>query len=127
MSNDIPVISGPGYFDIEVVGESKYLENFIKICGPRCEDGVDLVVRAHLVLDDQNPFDDMAVAIFVDDRPVGFLPRATAHDFRRALSIGGLSEYKVFECQGHVRGGWDRGNGDCGHYGIWLDLPQDDD
>lgn len=127
MSSEIPVISGPGYFDIEVFGESKYLENFIAICGPRCEDGVDLVVRAHLVLDDQNPFDDMAVAVFVEDRPVGFLPRATARDFRRALSVGGLTNYRVFECPGHIRGGWGRVNGDCGHYGIWLDLPQDDD
>ena len=123
----IPVISGPDYFDIEVVGESKYLDSFIKICGPRCADGVDVIVRAHLTLDNKNPYDDMAVAVSVNGYPVGFLPRATARDFRRAISVGGLTEYQIFECSGRIRGGWDDGQGNSGHYGIWLDLPQDDD
>ncbi|MDB5791594.1 MAG: hypothetical protein JWQ80_1618 [Massilia sp.] len=74
-----------------------------------------------------NPFDDMAVAISVNEHLVGYLPRAIARDFRRAVSDGDLTEYKVFECKAHIRGGWYRGPADHGHYGIWLDLPQDDD
>jgi hypothetical protein len=122
-----PVIAGPGYFDIEVVGESHYLKSFAKICGPRCTEGVDMEVRAHLTLDDLNPYDKMAVRVSVNGHVVGHLPRDVARDFRRAVKAGGLSEYLTFECAGHIRGGWDKGGGDVGHYGVKLDLPQDDD
>lgn len=60
---EIPVIAGPDLFDIEVVVQSEYAESFLKVGGPRCEDGVDMIVRAHLRLDDMNPLDDVAVAI----------------------------------------------------------------
>lgn len=123
---DIPVITGPDSFDIEAVDESKYLENFIKVCGPRCKDAVDMIVQAHLTLEDTNPFDDLAVAISVSGHLVGYLPRAMAREFRQALCDGDLMEYNVFACNAHIRGGWYRSHDDQGHYGIRLDLPQDE-
>lgn len=63
----------------------------------------------------------------MNDHLLGYLPQAIAHDFRRAVRDGDLTEYKVFECKGHVRGAWGRGPADRRHFGIWLDLPQDDD
>ena len=50
MSEEIPQITGPGHFAIDVAGESFYLASFAAICGPRCEDGVDMEVRARLIL-----------------------------------------------------------------------------
>ena len=127
MRREIPVITGPGYFDIHVVGESHYLKSFAKICGPRCAEGVDMEVRAHLTLDNENPHDKMAVRVSIQGHTVGHLPREVARDFRQAVKTGELGEYLVFECAAHIRGGWDNGGGDIGHYGVTLDLPQDDD
>ncbi|WP_273035967.1 HIRAN domain-containing protein [Massilia timonae] len=127
MSDEIPQITGPGRFAIDVAGESYYTESFAAICGPRCEDGVDLEVRARLILQDDNPHDKQAVRVEIQGHPVGHLPREVARDFRRAVRYGQLSIYETFECAAIIRGGWDRGNGDAGHYGVRLDLPQDDD
>lgn len=127
MSEDIPQITGPGRFAINVAGESYHLASFEAICGPRCEDGVEMEVRAQLTLQDDNPHDKHAVRVDVLGHQVGHLPREVARDFRRAVRYGKLSEYEAFECAAIIRGGWDRGGGDAGHYGVRLDLPQDDD
>jgi hypothetical protein len=124
---DIPTITGPGNFDIEVVGESYYLKSFEKICGPRCDVGVNLEVKAVLTLDDANPHDKKAVNVTIQGHPVGYLAKNIAREFRNAIKAGGLKEYKSFECDATIRGGWDDGKGSCGHYGVWLDIPQDDD
>lgn len=123
----IPIITGPGNFDIEVVGEIHYQAQFIKFCGPKCKDGFDLEVRAHLHLENDNQFDKLAVAVLLGGGKVGHLPKELAREFRRAVKAGGLKEYTTFECAGHVKGGWDNGAGNTGHFGIWLDLPDDED
>jgi hypothetical protein len=124
---DVPSITGPGNFDIEVVGESYYLKNFEKICGPRCADGVNLDVKAILTLEDSNQYDKKAVQVTINGHAVGYLAKDIAREFRGAIKAGGLSAYTSFECDAIVRGGWDDGKGDRGHYGVWLDIPQDDD
>lgn len=124
---EVPQITGPGYFDIEVVGESHYQKQFIKFCGGRCLDGHNLEARAHLFLDNDNQYDNQAVAVLLDGEKVGHLPRDVARDFRRAVIAGDLAAFQTFECAANIRGGWDRGGGDHGQFGIWLDLPQDDD
>lgn len=127
MTSEIPQIVGPGNFDIEVVGEGFYQDQFIKVCGPKTASGFNLEVRAHLRLESDNKFDKLAVAVLLGDGKVGHLSKDLAREFRRAVKAGGLTAYTTFECAGHVRGGWDRGNGDAGHFGIWLDLPDDED
>jgi len=124
---EIPVITGPGHYAIDVAGESFYRDSFTTICGPYCEDGYNLEVRAHLVLQDDNPHDKKAVQVRINGLPVGHLSRDMAREFRRAVRYGKLSEYEVFECAAIIRGGWDRGPGDRGDYGVRLDLPQDND
>ena len=127
MSAENPIITGPGYFRVDVAGESFYPESFTKICGPRCYDGVDMEVRALLTLEDSNPHDRLAVRVTIQGHTVGHLPREVARDFRRAVRYGKLSEYETFECAALSRGGWDRGDGNVGYYGVKLDIPQDDD
>lgn len=127
MSVEVPQITGPGYFDIEVAGESHYQRHLSKVCGPRCKEGERKEVRAQLALENDNQFDNMAVKVMIQGGLVGYLPRETARDFRRALVAGDLTAHPVFECPAIIRGGWDKGDGDIGHYGVWLDLPQDDD
>jgi hypothetical protein len=31
---------------------------------------------------------------------------------------------EIYTCDANVRGGWDRGGGDRGSFGVWLDLPK---
>lgn len=127
MTDTVPRITGPGYFRINVAGESFYRDNLAKICGPRSEDGINLEAYAHLILDDDNPHDNKAVRVEIHGLQVGHLPRQAARDFRRIVRYGKFSVHEMFECAALIRGGWDRGSDDRGDYGVRLDLPQDDD
>ena len=127
MADVIPSIKGPGHFNINVAGESFYTGSFAAICGSRNEDGVEMEVRARLTLQDDNPHDRLAVKVEIQGHPVGHLSRDGARAFRRTVRYGKLSEYEVFECAALIRGGWDRGAGDAGHYGVRLDLLLGDD
>jgi hypothetical protein len=119
---DLP---GPGTFSVEVVGESRYLRAFELICGPRNADGEDCIVQATLVHEDDNPYDHNAVRVEIQGRSVGYLPRDTARSYRERLSQAGHAGITA-ECAANIRGGWDRGEGDRGYYGVWLDLPVED-
>lgn len=121
---EIPVITGPGCFDIEVLGERKYAENVAQICASSGDYDGDLIVSAHLSLDGMSPIDDMGIAVSVNDKLLGYLPNDTALEFRHAVHVGGLEEYKVFACQARIQGGK---HADQGDYRIWIDLPQDSD
>lgn len=127
MAEEVPKIAGPGQYRVDVAGESFYRDSLIKICGPRCEGGVSIEVRAELVLQDDNPHDKKAVKVIVNGLQVGHLSCDDARAFRRTVRYGKLSEYETSECAVLIRGGWDRGPGDRGDYGVRLDLPQDDD
>lgn len=53
--------------------------------------------------------------------------RPTALEFRKAIELGDLTEYKVFECRARIRSDG-QGARDCQPlYEVRLDLPQDDD
>lgn len=121
---NIPVIAGPGDFDISVVGHRRRQDAFLKICGQHRTGGYDVSVRAHLVLDEQNEFDSKAVSVRVDGGLVGYLPMDIALDFRRAVIDGDLGEYTSFECAGIIRGGTSPDNDE---FRILLDLPQEPD
>ncbi|WP_312487810.1 HIRAN domain-containing protein [Massilia timonae] len=127
MTDEVPKISGPGYYRINVAGESFYRDSLIRICGPRREDGVNIETYAELVLQDDNPYDKFAVQVWINGHQVGHLPRESARAFRRIVRYGQLSLHERFKCAAVIRGGWDRGAGDHGDYGVRLDLPQDDD
>jgi len=119
---NVNFLRGPGMFKLAVVGESHYQSNLGKICGPPDEDGEERKVLAILIFEDSNPFDNRAVRVDVEGMTVGYLDRETARSFReRAASIpdNGLH----LACYAVIRGGWDDGEGDRGHYGVWLDIP----
>lgn len=122
----IPFVRGPGYYPINVAGESFYPESFIALCGARRNQSVNIEARAQLVLQDDNPHDKMAVAVSIQGHPVGHLPREYARAFRRTVRYGRLSTHEHFECRALICGGWDQGNGNAGHYGVRLDLSLDD-
>ena len=108
-------------FALPIVGESKYQPALEAICGGRDEDGTDKVVDAVLVLEDSNPYDPQAVRVDIAGRTVGYLSRANAREFRESRARAGETA-SVIACKARIKGGWDRGAGDRGNFGVWLDA-----
>ena len=115
-------LDGPGSYSLAIVGESHYQPALEALCGGRTPDSADLHLEACLVCEDTNPFDPQAVRIDIGGQTVGYLSRHHAPAYRRQLEALGYRGCPAF-CSAHVRGGWDRGGGECGYFGVWLDLP----
>ena len=115
-------LRGPGTFRLEIVGESYYQDALKKLCGGRTTDGHRKEVEVMLLHDDENQYDDKAIAIFIDGEPVGHLDRKTARNFRAQMIEAGATGMPA-ACQAIIVGGWDRGGDDVGHFGVKLDLP----
>lgn len=123
----LPSIVGNGSFRVDVAGESFYEDSFLAVCGERTIEGVRIETRAHLELQDDNPYDKHAVRVMIQGHQVGHLSRDHARAFRRLVRYGALSEHEQFECAALICGGWDRGEGNIGHFGVRLDLVLDED
>jgi hypothetical protein len=118
-------IQGPGEFACEVVGESKYQHHLEQIAGGRTEESAELRKKAILALEDDNPHDKNAVCVRIDGLRVGYLPRAMAKMYRKRLAKQD-APIGHYWCDALIVGGWDRGDGDKGHFGVRLDLPIQD-
>lgn len=118
----LPTIRGNGDFDVEVVGESHYQKHLKVICGRPTEDGVDMEIYAGLVLEDWNVHDNKAVAVHIENGCVGYLSKRDARAFRDAIEKTAYAKCKAFQVKALIRGGWDRGGGDTGMYGVRLDM-----
>jgi hypothetical protein len=105
----------------EVVGESFYQAAIDRLCGGKCKEGHRQTVTAHLVLEPSNPHDSNAVKVMVGEAHVGHLSRADALAYRCELLVLERDGW-VGCCAAEIRGGWDRGGGDTGHYGVFLEL-----
>lgn len=109
-------LEGDGRFRMPVVGESFNEISFLQICGPRRPEGYEMVVDAALIPENDNRYDTKAVRIEVKGKKVGYLSRAMARRYR--MRYGRRTVY----CRAKIIGGWDRGGGDSGHFGVRLDL-----
>lgn len=106
--------------EMEVVGESHYQENFVKIVGPKTEEGHNRSVVAALVPEPENPHDPMAVEVRVDGRTVGHLPADVASEYQPVL-LRLLEQQGCYAaCHATIKGGWRRAGKDIGHFGITL-------
>ena len=119
-------LPGAGTFEIEVVGESHYQRALEQICGGRSEESARFVTTAVLVLDDDNPYDANAVRVEIDGHVVGHMSRENARQYRKKLKEAGHPRITA-SCEAIIVGGWDRGDGDRGHFGVRLDLPSAED
>jgi hypothetical protein len=118
---DRVVLEGPGTFDLPIVGESHYQDALERICGPRTDEGEDRPVEAHLVLENDNPHDPMAVRVDVGGLTVGYLSREHARQYREQMRKVGYPSANAY-CRARIRGGWDRGERGTGFYGVYLDA-----
>lgn len=115
-------IQGNGEYEFDIVGESHYQKALDELAGGKSEDGHHIETEALLMLDDDNEYDDKAVAVGISGHLVGHLPREMARSFRQRLAEGGHPRASAV-CGALIVGGWRRSNGDEGHYGVRLDLP----
>ncbi len=107
---------------LHVVGESYHQEALEVIAGPKTPDGPSTTrMTAQLVLDQRNPVDPDAVAVFIALHHVGYVEAGLA------LEIGEVVETinesgRPATCRARVTGGWDRGADDTGSYGVVLEV-----
>lgn len=109
-------IRASGEYAQEVVGESHYqtaLEFFVESTGD--EHGpweTDAVLRP----ENDNPYDNQAVAVFIGPKKVGHLSKESARRYRKLLASSNQA-IGNYEVGAKVFGGR---NGKS--YGVWLDL-----
>ncbi len=115
-------VRGNGDFDCEVVGESHYQDNLLRIAGAKRAQSAELQKTATLFLDDQNPHDSKAVKVYIDGLVVGHLSREMARSWRAQLKKQRLP-IGNYTCPALIVGGWDKGGGDAGDFGVRLDVP----
>jgi hypothetical protein len=120
-SDPLGTFRGCGKFGIQIVGESHYQEALERISGGRTKDGVELYVKANLILEDSNPHDGSAVRVDIQAETVGYLSRHDARKYREALRNAGHPRL-IGSCDAVIRGGWYRGRRDMGYFGVRLDL-----
>ena len=108
-------------FDFEIVGEGSYQEALDDLCGGKCDDGHDLPAIAQLCFQEDNPHDANAVVVLINRKVVGYISRDRAPWIRSEILRINPHERPVI-CDAKIVGGWDRGYGDEGHYGVKLSL-----
>lgn len=116
-----PSASGPRESRLarEIVGESHYQHALADICGGKTPEGHLFACRAELRPEPDNPHDSNAVAVFIQDHKVGYLPKQSAKRYGKAFGAASVS------CAAQIVGGWRRREGrtwDEGHFGVELDL-----
>lgn len=116
-------LKGNGSFSFEIVGEASYQSNLLRLAGGRKMDSVALKRSALLILEDDNQYDSNAVKVSIDGLTVGYFSRKGAVSFRSRLKGMGVRSKEV-ACPAIIVGGWDRGDGDIGSFGVKLDLSE---
>lgn len=72
--------------------------------------------------ENDNAHDRNAVAVYIGESKVGYLSRDKAASYRIGARDKKGHLLTKAECEAVVVGGWDRGDGDAGHYGVRLDI-----
>jgi hypothetical protein len=112
-------LAGDGSFGFEVVGESHHQHALRVIAGDPDAQGHHHLCEAILRSQPDNPYDSHAVEVLVGSAQVGFIPRYMAGELFALLRDSNLTEVN---CYAMIVGGWDRGHGDVGYYGVRLDI-----
>ena len=109
-----------GRYASEVDNDSMYQPAIAKLAGEHGPGNADEKCLALLVCDDANPFQDKAIAVFIDKLLVGYLAHNDALKLHRNLGHLDLAG-QLTSCDAVIRGGglW---NGKRLAYAVWLDL-----
>lgn len=108
-------------FPLEAVGESNYQLALKEICGGHSRDGWELEVDARLEREPTNPYDPNAIAVTINGRTVGYVPRDQAKRLASQMAEDGIDQAA---CKGLIVGGWKTNQHDSGHFGVRLAVPK---
>lgn len=116
-----------GSYEVEVVGESHHQDELLELTGGRRRyGGVDVEAVADLVPEPANPYDPSAVAVVIDERAVGYIRRKDL-EWLRSVIDDSLQLHGRVTCRARICGGWDRGHGEVGWFGVTLLMPDPSD
>jgi len=115
----LPLAAGRG-FTVDVVGESQWQAHIARVVGGKRDEGYKDEYVAQLAFDN-NPHDANAVVVLIDAHPVGWIARGDAANVRNEINAINPEGLPV-TCKAKIVGGWDRGDGDEGHFGVKLSL-----
>lgn len=123
-----PIFDRSTHSRVQVVGESHYQRALDQAAGGRTDDGPrhrDHV--AVLIPEPANPLDPNAVMVQINAEVVGYLSREDAVAYLPVLRVGAALGFPAMGCHASLKGGWDRGGGDIGSYGVVLHLGSPDE
>lgn len=112
-----------GKHELCVVGESFCQDTILKITGPKTPEGFSLNGIATLQCDPTNPYDRNAVGVYIDGGRVGYLPRDVAAMIAPRIA----ARRAPCHVRAQINGGWKREDGDEGHCGVVLHMPDPED
>lgn len=109
-----------GETTVDVVGESFHQDELYRLAGEsRPYGGVDLEADAELI-----PIEGDGIEVRIEGRSVGFLSSDDAGIYHDRM-VGSIRSQGVASCRARIRGGWDRGPGDVGLFGVTLLMPEE--
>lgn len=111
----------PGTTEVRVVGESAYQGALLELTGGRRYGGVHTERVAFLVPEPGNPADPDAISVQIGGRTVGYLSRLDSARLRSAVAVA-IGRSGEASCMATIVGGWERGHGDIGLFGVRLHL-----
>jgi hypothetical protein len=109
-----------GHDDLEVVGELAYQTALWRQSGGTIGDKIRCDIVAVLFPEPANPYDPNAIAVVIDGQVVGYLPRATAQEYRPGLQSLMSMHGGYVALRGVIVGGGHYADGP-GRLGVWLD------
>lgn len=109
-------------YDYEIVGESNYQANLLKIAGDKEEKAKKVECIATIRREHGNIHDPFAVKVKIDDLTVGYLPKSENKKFLKQIKSLKLSEDVVLVVKAQIIGGW-KDRFSEGSFGVRLSLP----
>ena len=107
---------------LQVVGEGSYQDALSALGGRRTTEGpTNTDFLAGLIREANNRYDENAIQVQIDGRRVGYLSRDDAIRYRPVVEWAMAREHLIV-AHARLTGGWDRGGGDSGSFGVILHV-----
>lgn len=104
-ADEVRDVLAPGGDIVELVGTAPYQEALEVIAGDTPESAPELEKWAHLIPEPDNPWDRNAVAVYIDARKIGYLPRESSAAYAALLTHLWAASRARAVCRAVVTGG----------------------
>lgn len=119
--NQVAYHQGTGTFEYDIVGEAVNREHLLNLISKYEAQTIgELLLDALLVPEPENLFDQNAVKVLIENKPVGYIPKNESGEFKKIFQDSNVIAIKV-----DARIGWDK-NSTNPLIGVRLDLNWDE-